>query len=381
MRTATSLVLAALLMAGCGSLRLSRLFREQPEDWPAYARDATHTATSHEPLTLPLTLDWTEDVSSGVGNGSPIIVDSVVFIGNLRGELYALSVVTGKPLGWTGMGDAIQGSPVINGSSAFVALSNSKESIASYDLTEGKVRWSKRCGDIEVSPLLYRQNLYAGTVSGTLYCLDASDGETRWKFDLPDNSTLKGIRSSAAAESSIVVFGADDGFIYALNAETGTLLWKHSTGAPVVASPLIVSGMVVVGNWRGTVTALRLGSGSLLWKSEIGSRIFAGVVPVGELLVLGATDGNAIGLRRADGTRAWVTPVGGPVSAGGAVAGDVVYIGTLRKEVVALQGDTGALLWKAEASGRVRTSPAAAFGRLIVVTDDRDVMAYREVQK
>jgi outer membrane protein assembly factor BamB len=376
-----SLVLAALFMAGCGSLRLSRQLREHPDDWPAYARDATHTATSREPLTLPLTLDWMQDVSSGVGNGSPIIVDSVVFIGNLRGELYALSVVTGKSLGWTGMGDAIQGSPVINGSSAFVALSNSKESIASYNLMEGKVRWSKRCGDIEVSPLLYRQNLYAGTVSGLLYCLEASDGETRWKFELPDNTSLKGIRSSAAAESSIVVFGADDGFIYALNAETGILLWKHATGAPVVASPLIVSGMVVVGNWRGTVTALQLGSGGLLWKSELGSRIFAGVVPVGDLLVLGTADGNAIGLRRADGSRAWLTPVGGPVSAGGAVAGDVVYIGTLRKEVVALQGETGALLWKAETSGRVRTSPATAFGRLIVVTDDRDVIAYREAHQ
>jgi outer membrane protein assembly factor BamB len=378
MRTIIALAFAALLIEGCGSLRLLQPLRKSPGDWPAFAEDSLHSASISSPLTPPLTLDWTENISSGVGTGSPVIIDSIVFIGNLRGELHALSAETGKSFGWTGLGDAIPGSPVIDNDMAIVALSNSRESLTSYDLRRGKVRWSKRCGDIETSPLRYRERLYLGNSSGTFYCIEAGNGDLCWQFELPENSTSKGIRSSAAAENNTVFFGADDGYVYALDAENGSLRWKQNTGAPVPASPMIASGRVFVGNLRGTVIALDHDSGHVVWKTETDAPVYATMVPIGDLVVFGTLTGDAIGMRANDGTRVWTTPLGGPVNAGGAVARDIVYIGTLRKEVIALRGETGEIIWRTEASGRIKTPPVAACGRLFVVTDEREVMAYRE---
>lgn len=372
-------VLAASMMS-CGGLHVDRSLHERSGDWPTFARDVTRTAVGEQSLSPPLVVAWEYDVTAGVGNGSPVVVDSIVFVGTLRGELYAISLATGKLIGWVGFGESIQGSPVVDGNVAFVAISNSKESLAAYDVFEGKARWKKKFGDVEVSPLLYDQKLYIGNTAGTFYCIARDDGSQNWKFELPSNTRLKGIRSSAAADSGTVIFGADDGCVYALNAESGALRWKYETGSPVTASPLIAGRTVYVGNRGGIIHAIDRASGVLRWRSDAGAPVTANAVPAGPLIVLGTTAGTAFGLQMEDGKRVWTTELGGPVIAGGALAGNVVYMGTLKKEVFALSPRDGSVVWKAAVEGRIRTSPASAAGRLLIATDDRTVIAYKETR-
>ena len=145
---------------------------------------------------------------------------------------------------------------MIEGTVAYVATSNSKTSMTAFDLFYGRALWKKSYGDVEVTPCLSRERLFFGNTEGTFYCIEKSTGDSRWKFELPDNRTLKGIRSSPAADSATIVFGADDGTVYALDGETGAVKWTFATGAPVLASPLIASGRVFVGNRHGEFFAL-----------------------------------------------------------------------------------------------------------------------------
>ena len=367
-----------LLLAGCGGLRMERYLHTRSDDWPTFARTVGHTASASGALTPPLKLAWTQDIAAGMGNGSPVVVDSIVFVGTLRGELCALSVSTGKRIGSISLGEAIQGSPVIDGSVAFVPLSSSVQSITAFDLFEGKPRWKKNYGDVEVTPCLLRQKIFFGNTAGTFFSIERATGDVRWKFELPDNATYKGIRSSPAADSGTIVFGADDGRVYALDAETGARMWTFDTGGPVVASPLIVSGTVFVGNRLGTFFALNLSSGRPAWQSHTGAPIYANGVPAGDVVIVGNLAGEALGFRVSDGMRVWRTDLGGPINAGGAVAGGTVYIETMKKQIYGLDTGDGAITWKAETGGRIRTSPAAAFGRLFVATDEHDLLAFRE---
>jgi outer membrane protein assembly factor BamB len=370
--------LLTFAFAGCGGLRLDHVPRERAGDWPTFARTGNRSAVAQRGLRPPLALEWETDVSAGIGNGSPVIVDSIVFVGNLRGELCAYAATTGKRLGWISLGDAIQGSPVVDGTIAFVAMSNSRESVAAFDLVTGRPRWKKSYGDIEVSPLLYQEHIYVGNTAGSFFCLDRGNGDQRWRFDIPGNARLKGIRSSPAADSGTVVFGADDGSVYGLNAETGALRWKTDTGAPVSASPLIDNGKVFIGNRAGTVFAISQSTGTLAWRANAGAGVFGNAVPAGTLVIFGTSSGNVLAYQRADGARVWSADAGGPVNAGGAVAGFVMYVGTLRKEVVALSVTDGTVLWKADAGGRIRTSPAVVDGRVVIATDERVLRAYKE---
>jgi outer membrane protein assembly factor BamB len=375
------IVIAGLLFAaGCTGLRMERTLRARPDDWPTFARTTGHSATSPGALSPPLARAWSEDIAAGTGNGSPVVVDSVVFVGNLRGDLYAFSASTGKQIGSIGLGDAIQGSPVIDGSVAYVALSNSRVSITAFDLFNGRALWRKSYGDVEVTPCLFRDRLYFGNTAGTFFCIEKATGDVRWKFEIPDNRTFKGIRSSPAADSATIVFGADDGTVYGLDADSGTASWTFGTGAPVLASPLIVPGRVFVGNRHGEFFALDIVTGRPVWKARTAGSIYANAVPAGSVIIVGNLSGEALGFSRSDGTLLWHTDLGGPINAGGAVAGRTVYIGTMKKQVFGLDPDNGAILWKTDAGGRIRTSPAAAFGRLFVTTDEHDLIAFREVK-
>ena len=375
------IILAGLAFAaGCGGLRMERTLYPRADDWPTFARTNGHTASASAALNLPLTLAWSCDIAAGTGNGSPIVMDSIVFIGTLRGDLCAVSIATGKEIGAIGLGDAIEGSPVIDRSVAFVATSNSQKSLTAFDLVNGRARWKKSYGDIEVTPCLAGERIYFGNTAGTFFCVERATGDQRWKFELPDNRTYKGIRSSPAADSGIVVFGADDGRVYAFNGETGSALWTFDTGSPVLASPLIVAGTVFVGNRGGTLFALSLPTGRAAWQARTGAPIYANAVPAGHVIIVGNLAGEALGFREGDGALLWHTGLGGPVNAGGAVAGGIVYIGTMKKQIYGLNAEDGSILWQAETGGRIRTSPAAAFGRLFVATDEHDLLAYRGVQ-
>ncbi|HTO94199.1 MAG TPA: PQQ-binding-like beta-propeller repeat protein [Bacteroidota bacterium] len=378
-RAGIAIAVCALAAGGCTTLRLERYLVPRPSDWPMFARTVAHTAEAAR-LAPPLVRTWTQDVAAGTGNGSPVVMDSIVFVSTLRGELIAVNVSTGKSIGSLSLGDAIQGSPVIEGNVAYIALSNTQLSLVALDLFTCRPRWKKGYGDVEVTPCIYRERIYLGNTAGTFSCIERATGDQRWGFKLPANTALKGIRSSAAADSGTVVFGAEDGNIYALNAETGGVRWTFGTGSPVEAAILITGGKVIAGNIRGTLVALDLYRGKLLWKKETGAPIYANAVPAGDLVIVGNLAGSMNAFRASDGMEAWKADLEGPVNSGGVLAGGTIYVGTMKKFVYGLDPDNGAVTWKVEAGGRIRTSPAVAFGRLFITTDEHDLIAYREEQ-
>ena len=53
-----------------------------------------------------------------------------------------------------------------------------------------------------------------------------------------------------------MVFGSDDGKVYALDLNTGELLWSHRTNNKVQASPIVINGRVYIGSRDGNFYAI-----------------------------------------------------------------------------------------------------------------------------
>jgi outer membrane protein assembly factor BamB len=330
-----------------------------------------------ETITPPLMLAWDYDVSGGIGNGSPLIIDSVLLVGNMRGELHAVNSYTGKRIGWVDLGDAIESSPTLDGNIAFVSLSNTRLSLVAFDLLEGKAAWKVPLGDIEASPLIFHRRIYVGNTSGALFCVQPSTGETLWKFELPKNNTHEGIRSAVAASDSSVVVGADDGVLYCLNAETGGLKWKYDSKGPIVSTPCIADGRVYIGNLNGTLSAVGMDSGALQWKHETHSGIYASASFAADKVFIGTTAGEMYAFDALNGSVVWKTSLGSVVNSGGLVAGNILYVGTLKKTLFGLDISDGKVVARQEVDGRIKTSPAIAHGMLFVATDDRLILAFK----
>jgi outer membrane protein assembly factor BamB len=117
-----------------------------------------------------------------------------------------------------------------------------------------------------------------GSGPGALWCLDATPSKTtdaaartRWRFPPRTSGVVGGggatgragtfSRSIATvAVASGIVYAADiDGFVVALDAGSGSELWRHDMLAPVWASPLVVGGRVYVSDTDGEVAVLAAG--------------------------------------------------------------------------------------------------------------------------
>jgi hypothetical protein len=89
-----------------------------------------------------------------------------------------------------------------------------------------------------------------------------------------------------------------DGFVYAVQEETGETLWRFSTGEPIVESPAVIDKHVYVTTQLGGMYALDTESGKSLWWAENVTRFAAASKTrvyatdgMGRLLILSAASG------------------------------------------------------------------------------------------
>jgi eukaryotic-like serine/threonine-protein kinase len=97
----------------------------------------------------------------------------------------------------------------------------------------------------------------------------------------------------------VVYVGSQDNNIYALDANTGSLLWKYTTGGPVPSSPATANGVVYVGSNDYALYALSAKTGVLLWSYGTANEVSSPVVANGKVYVFAfGADVYAFGLPR-----------------------------------------------------------------------------------
>lgn len=89
----------------------------------------------------------------------------------------------------------------------------------------------------------------------------------KWKF-----ATGGRVRSAASLVESTLFIGAEDNYLYALNAEDGKLLWKCRTGGHIYSTPAVVGNIVYASSSDGVLYALDSSdNGSILWRENLSS--------------------------------------------------------------------------------------------------------------
>src|SRR5690606_26758325 len=126
--------------------------------------------------------------------------------------------------------------------------------------------------------------MYTSGNLGRVYALNAATGQELWTFtpevDMQYNRYAccdQANRGIAVAQNSIFV-GALDGWLYALDRETGQVKWKTDTfpdrsrAYTITGAPEVAGDIVVIGNAgaeydaRGYVTAFDIETGKEVWR-------------------------------------------------------------------------------------------------------------------
>lgn len=366
-----------MALAGCSYLRLQQVPLATADDWTMYGGTIGRTNVARSEIDPPLIPFWEYDASAGFGPYSGAIVGDYLFVGNLQGEVHVINIVTGKGAGSYDFGTSLAGTPVINQGEMYVALSRNDESLLAYNLVTGSIDWRAKLGDIESSPLLIGKRLYVTSMQGTLTCVEISTGETAWTYRLPQRLRTRVIRSSPASDGTSIIFGGDDGGVYAVGAADGKLRWSATTGGSIVASPSVALGKVYVGSLDNTFYAFDAGTGKQLWKQPLGSRIFSSQAVTDRSVFVGTSGRLVYCLDAQTGAVVWRAATGSVVNATPLVSGSVVYVGCLDKTLYAYAAETGELLWKYKTEGRIKTMPLASKEFLFVMAEDRFILAFK----
>lgn len=373
-----AVIVAALLTSGCAGLKLSGLFRPDPADWTMSGGRTNRQNSANETMSPPFTHLWTYNAQGGIV-AAPLVRDSVVIVATLHGELQAISLTSGRRIGYEIFSGPINATPVLDGIDVLLCISQKKASVVRYNLRDGRSSWTSELGPIEASPLLVGDRLVVATLSGSLVCLNKQSGEELWRYSPGSSDRRSPMRSSPVLSGSVIACGADNGLVHAVDAEKGTAVWQHKMRGSVFAGPIAADGKIIVGDITGLVHAISVSNGSVVWSHDARSPVYGAPATDGSRVFVPLADGRVCGLDAQSGRLDWTYSGKGVVNSSPLVVGDKLVFGALDRSLTVLSTSTGKSLWQTFPEGRIKVSPVVWKGTLIVVSEDKSVMGFRGV--
>lgn len=176
----------------------------------------------------------------------------------------------------------------------------------------------------------------------------------------------------------------NDGTAFALDADTGKVLWERQIGRLNASSPAYHKGRLYIVNLvPGHIIKLDAKTGRVLWKRPLPGRAESSPLVLGNTVYFGCESGQLFALSTRNGNVRWATSLGGPIKAAPAFRHGVLYVGDYGGYMNAVRASDGKLLWQAgslgpgfAASGAFYSTAAVAFGRVYAGNNDGRVYSY-----
>lgn len=312
---------------------------------------------------------WVFPTGKGIFSTPVVGADGTVYVGSASRFFYALDGETGA-LDWSfETGEIIDSSALLD-DRGLVYFGSGDGTFYALDAATGELAWSFDADEPSGQALI---NWFEGNVAmgldGTLYvpndnffvyALDRDDGEVVWRFRMPDQTwSLPAVDVQTGdlfiGNNNVVeLFG---GNTYSITPD-GDQRWEQSTLGTIAASPALVpGGPMIVGGFDGFVRALDRDTGDTIWEFGARDHIYASPAVGDGIVVQAAADGTVYALDPEDGEQLWAYDWGAPIRSSPAIDADgTIYMGTGDGHLLVLDSD-GTFRWAIE-----------------LISDDRDDM-------
>lgn len=201
---------------------------------------------------------------------APTISNGRIYLGSNDGKIYVIDARTGielhnfsiPPSLNTNSEPGIYATPLIDSTTIYAV----NGSLLALDIHSGNILWEfsgqSPLGQIIGNPSMFENSIITPTIDA-IYAIDKATGEPIWKF-----SDIKGgVFFSPVLENGSIYFGDSSGYLYILNAKTGHQVRKYNMNlldlssyatftAEFVFQPAVKDGMIYVG-WNNEFYAIR----------------------------------------------------------------------------------------------------------------------------
>jgi glucose dehydrogenase len=248
--------------------------------------------------------------------------------------------------------------------------------------TDGSTQWMTEYSEDDFDqPLCLRSDitiddrrLYVPGCDG-LRAVRRSDGEQVWFVESP-------LRQSVGVGDGRVYANAED--LLAIDASSGTVVWRADTGGDRLTTPMATAdGVVFTNRVDGVVTAFDV-DGERRWEHRTDAETRGPTVADDTVYVATSTEpgrsGRLLAVNRADGTVRWAVDTPSPKRGTRPVVdGDTVYLGCSGREhgtLVALDRSDGTERWSFADENSTVYEPAVTDNAVYAGSNDNHVYAF-----
>lgn len=132
-------------------------------------------------------------------------------------------------------------------------------------------------GDIKLMPVYDKdtETIAFSSMDGRVYVLNALEGNQKFVFetDVDGTKVLAGIYGEPIFTEQYIIFAALDKYVYCYDKYTGKLVWSVATSARIFSSPRLLQGMVLVGSNDGFLYVIDEEQGTVEKKYSFPDRI------------------------------------------------------------------------------------------------------------
>ena len=232
---------------------------------------------------------------------APLVFDAGPLV---EGVTDAFTVVLSEPSGHVLLVDGLTGEirqearlpfelalPPIRGPEDIVFFATPSGDILSYDVRKEEVVFQTATGEVPLALASTDSLLIVSGGDQHLSALDLPAGTLRWTF-----RGRAAFHAPAAfdAGGTRVYAGDDTGEIYSLDAATGNVKFRWSTGAAIRSRMLIEGKRLYASTWANTLFAFNASTGDEHWRTNLPGRPATRPIRVGNRLIVGTYDGVLI---------------------------------------------------------------------------------------
>jgi len=355
-------------------------------DWYTYMQNDLHHGFSESPAPMDNTILWTAPVTGDYHEfPTPVIVDGIVYYPSNYGtdSLYALDAATGDLI-WKYRTGYTDDAVTVKDGYVYTA----SDSLWCLDALTGERIWATAAADADGStPAVVNGSVYCGRASYSqstsyIYRLDAATGSEIW------SQTLSGYTASCLTVCSGMVFiPAYMGSLYALDANTGSLVWENadSYGGYWDSSPVVVDNIIYISGDDSRTRAIDAITGVTVWEVDITPGTYISATPAyhnGRLYFGDQVDSYHC-LDASDGSTIWSVP--GVQHGSSGIADGIVFYGEGSNyyadsaRVFALNCETGQEVWSYMTNSGpygIVSCPAITDGVMYIAATDGNLYAF-----